>query len=348
MSAHTVDNVLVENLIDLGQLRTKSATVTASASVYNMTTSTPHMVVFIGSVSGQIVNLQDATTVSAGYRQSIHNNTSQQLSITDGAGNPLLTLQAQERAMCCLQTDGTIAGTWSIEFLSIANNTDLGGAQQQIEDFLFDSYAGAGNNDNQYSFTATTNSGTSDIDGAVAPTSNDYEGMHILSSSNSASARPNVSAFNNINRIAVGAQPERYEMRVRIPTLSDATNTFSVRAGLMDGVLAGQPVNGILWSYTHSVNSGHWTFNTVQASTGTVTDSGVIVVANQWYRLLAVINSLANRVDFYIDDVFVGFSNAHIPNGISQAMRYVFKLEKTVGTTARTANLDYVSWTRTR
>jgi len=118
-----------------------------------------------------------------------------------------------------------------------------------FEDFMFDAYAGNGGNDNQYSFTKEDNLGSSNIDGAVTVVGNDYEGIHILQSLVTATSRPLVHAFNGINRIKLGAQPESFEIRARIETLADINQKFTCRYGLMDVSTVGQPTNGIIFSY---------------------------------------------------------------------------------------------------
>lgn len=140
---------------------------------------------------------------------------------------------------------------WFLLFFSDINphNPDFGNSKVAFEDFMFDAYAGNGGNDNQYSFTKVDNNGLSDIDGAVIPNTNDFEGRHYLDSLTSATSRPLVHAFNGINRIKVGAQQEAFEVRVRIETLADITQKFTVRTGLMDGILIGLPTNGIFFSY---------------------------------------------------------------------------------------------------
>jgi len=411
--------------------------------------------------------------------------------------------------------------------------------KQAFEDFMFDAYAGNGGNDNQYAFIPTTNSGSSDIDGAISVVGNDYEGIHILNSLTSAVSRPMVEAFNRVNRIKVGAQTETFEIRARIETLADVSQKFTTRYGLMDINTAGLPANGIIFSYdpiypvtavsqvvtatpvttsklptqtfTQTINgfnysyvftttetvqlttwtranntlyrvtingincnytsdanatdpeiavgianaintnvgatvtaattggtkpviitgdivgadftwstsanitsvdntatpvastivsslislinadgalpvtasgtntlvmtadvagtpftyagttnltqvlttpnvvqvlySGNWIASVVNSSTVTNLNSGVSVVANQWYRLKAVINNTASAVTFYINDILIGTITTAVP---SAAMHYVLKLEKTLGTVSRTTSIDYIYWIRDR
>ena len=234
-----------------------------------------------------------------------------------------------------LQSDANGTASWSNE-LNIASLS----IQAHVEDFLFDAYEGAGSNDNQYAFSAVTNSGTSDVEN-VAATGSDYMGMHRLNTFTSATSRPLLQAFGGVGKLRLGSFALSWEMRVRVGTLSDATNTYTVRAGIMDGILAGAPVNGVLFSYTHGTNSGRWRATSISASTATNLDSTVTVAANTWYVLRAEIDSAGTSMNIYIDNVLIGSIASNIPTA---ALRYVFKLEKTVGTTARTADLDYISW----
>jgi hypothetical protein len=127
--------------------------------------------------------------------------------------------------------------------------TEARKVKQAFEDFMFDAYAGAGGNDNQYSFTPTANGGLSYIDGNISAVGNDYEGIHILDSSTTATARPLVAAFNSVQRIKLGALVENWEYRVRIETLATTAQKFTSLYGLTDVDTIGIPPNGIFFSY---------------------------------------------------------------------------------------------------
>jgi hypothetical protein len=127
--------------------------------------------------------------------------------------------------------------------------TEARKVKQAFEDFMFDAYAGNGGNDNQYAFTAIANGGSSNVDGAVTAVGNDYEGIHILDSLTSATARPLVDAFNQVNRIKLGALTENFEFRVRVETLATTAQKFTTRYGLMDVNTAGLAPNFIGFSY---------------------------------------------------------------------------------------------------
>jgi hypothetical protein len=244
-----------------------------------------------------------------------------------------------------LTSDANGNATWAAIPGSSSSSSFGTSSIDNFEDFLFDAYAGNGSNDNAMAFTVTTNSGTSDVDGTISAVGNDYAGIHTLSTGSSASARPNVSSFNNVNRMKLGGQQVIYEGRVRVEVLSSSTQTHTTYWGLMDGTAAGAPANGVYFSYTHGTNSGKWVCTTRSASTSTAVNSSITVTANQWYKLKAVINAAGTQVQFYIDDTLAGTSTTNIPTA---AQRFVFKMEKSVGTTAARSSLDYVAFRMVR
>ena len=250
--AFTTDTQAIEGLTDTNSFKTGSVVYNVDASTLQLTTLTPYLVIFKGDLIGQSVQLQDATTVGAGYQQCIHNNSTQPILLKNAAGVLLTIMQTNSKVIVYLQVAGDIPGTWSVS-LNVTDlettNQDFAGVKDGFEDFMFDAYAGSGSNDNQYAFTAVANSGSSDIDGAVPVVGNDYEGIHILNSLTSATSRPLVHAFNGINRIKLSAQQESFELRVRIETLSTVAQAFTCRYGLMDIITAGQPTNGVYFQY---------------------------------------------------------------------------------------------------
>lgn len=85
-----------------------------------------------------------------------------------------------------------------------------------------------------------------------------------------------------------------YEAAIRLTTLSDVTNTYSIWAGFGDRVTA-EPTDGTYFRYTHSVNSGKFECVTSNNATRTAVDTGVTVAAATWYRLRHVRFSTVGR-----------------------------------------------------
>jgi hypothetical protein len=106
-------------------------------------------------------------------------------------------------------------------------------------------------------------------------------------------------------------------------------------------ITVGDAANQIFFKYNHGLNGGNWSAVTRSSSVSTIINSSIPVVANAWYKLKTVVNPTGTNVDFYVDDVLIGSSTTNLP---TVAMKFVFKLEKAAGTTARTTSIDYMGW----
>lgn len=130
-----------------------------------------------------------------------------------------------------------------------------------------------------------------------------------------------------------------FEAIVQVPVLSDATNSFKVHCGFLDGLNGGQ--YSAFFKYIHSYENGEWTCQTVNgeepANTGT---SGVPVVAGQWYRLKIIADLTVPEIRYYIDGVLVMTHTANLPIGATTGAGVV--MTKTLGTTARTVVADWL------
>jgi hypothetical protein len=91
--------------------------------------------------------------------------------------------------------------------------------------------------------------------------------------------------------------------------------------------------------------SGNWICSVIKNSTATHLNTNIPVVAGQWYRLKAVIRADGTAVYFYIDSLFINELTTPVP---TVGLRFIFKLEKTLGIISRTTSIDYITWRRTR
>lgn len=128
---------------------------------------------------------------------------------------------------------------------------------------------------------------------------------------------------------------------IRIPSLSDDTNTFVIRAGIATDN-SGDSANYVFFRYTHNVNAGNWQGCTRQASgTEATVDTGVPVVANTWVALQWIYDSSVPSVTFLVNGVSVGTITTAIPNSAGQTMQGNIYILKTTGGTSRTLEIDY-------
>ena len=140
----------------------------------------------------------------------------------------------------------------------------------------------------------------------------------------------------------------RWDSRVRIPTNSDGVESFQFILGFWDNLSGINQVDGIYFLYdsqgvtTGSAASGNWQIVTTSNSTRTFTTTSVAIDNANLQKLRIDINALATSVTFYINDVAVGTHITNIPSGASRIANSGVYLQKSAGTTARTAYVDYL------
>jgi hypothetical protein len=142
-------------------------------------------------------------------------------------------------------------------------------------------------------------------------------------------------AINSVNfgvlRFSLGQA--YFEGDVRIVSLSDATNTYTFRAGFIDSI-TGESTDGAFFRYTHGTNSGR--FQAVTRSNGveTATDTGITVAANTWYDFEITVNAAGTSVEFKINGSVVATNTTNIPTASGRETGYGVMALRSVGTAA--------------
>jgi len=170
-----------------------------------------------------------------------------------------------------------------------------------------------------------------------------YPGIYRLSSAGGATNRSELVLNASTSVLLFGDGEYTIEWMVRVPKLSDATDEFRIGIGF-NGAIGGAPSNGVLFTYTHSVNSGNWTIEADDAAGTTTADSGTAVVAGTWYRLGIVVNAAATSVAYYINGVETSNSplTTNIPDGATEYTQPLSYIKNLAGTAAdRHLDLDY-------
>ena len=168
-------------------------------------------------------------------------------------------------------------------------------------------------------------------------------GINELSTGTTTTGYCLVYAANNsgVNEVLFGGGSAQYtlEYRFRQPTLFDGTDSGTFRLGFMDAANGNDPTDGI---YVRFSNSGaNFRYITRSSSTETDTDSGLVAVANTWYKIRIVLNSVANSVTFTIDDGSSQTVTTNIPSGAGRQTHIEMNIIKSAGTTARLLDVDY-------
>ncbi len=133
----------------------------------------------------------------------------------------------------------------------------------------------------------------------------------------------------------------KYEMDIRVPTLSDGTNNFTVRTGMTDGY-SSDGVDGCFFKYNSSLNGGKWQAICESNSTQSTCDTGITVNANQWYRLTLIVNSSGTLATFYADGSSTCSISSNIPTSAGRETSWNASIVKAAGTTSRAIDMDYV------
>lgn len=111
----TANSVVSEGLLDTASARYQATVITTSAVTTTLTASSTFYQMCIGSTAGQVLQLPDATTITAGWTYIVWNTSSANISVTDGAEGALVTLYPLDTTTIALQTAGTQAGTWVLD-----------------------------------------------------------------------------------------------------------------------------------------------------------------------------------------------------------------------------------------
>jgi hypothetical protein len=125
--------------------------------------------------------------------------------------------------------------------------------------------------------------------------------------------------------------------------LSDGTDTYTIFAGFGDTSTNALSTDAAYITYTHSVNSGRWTGFTSSngAATQMTSLNASVMATSTWYKLVVKVNPLGNKVEFYVNDTYIGYCIANIPTGVARALGPMLQIVKSAGTTARTFLVDW-------
>lgn len=134
------DAITVEGLSALTAFRLTGISQALSASTLTLTSTTNSLQIFTGSTVGQIVQLPSATTLGLGHKIEIENTGTVALSVKDGSGAALATINAGMAARLTLVANSTTAGSWAIFQFPILALT--------VGSILFANSAGAISQDN--------------------------------------------------------------------------------------------------------------------------------------------------------------------------------------------------------
>jgi hypothetical protein len=144
-----------------------------------------------------------------------------------------------------------------------------------------------------------------------------------------------------------------YDCTFSVPVLSDAVDTFYLTTGFSDNQNPTLTVNGCYLRYTHGTNGGKFEFVCSKNSVRTVVDSGVTLVAGNYYHFRVVVTN-DSSVSFYLKTVYSGGAwsddgtwssptivTTNIPTSTSFVTSAMMSILKSLGTNPRLVKLGF-------
>lgn len=167
-------------------------------------------------------------------------------------------------------------------------------------------------------------------------------GVMTLSTGNTATGR--CSYHNGLTNFTLGTDNGYFifDAIFYVPTLSTATQEYTLEIGLGDNTGAtAQQTNGVYLRYDRTVST-NWLIVTSASATRTSTTTTTAVETTNWHWLRMVVDGTVPQVDFYMDTVSIGSITTNLPLLATQILGFLFKIRKTVGTTASLLHVDSV------
>jgi hypothetical protein len=127
----------------------------------------------------------------------------------------------------------------------------------------------------------------------------------------------------------------------RITTLSTSSQRFGYQAGFGDNQTSGSIVDGVFAVYQDNVNSGNWVLRARSNSVDTDDNSSSAVAADTWYKIVIIVYA-DNRAELFINGTSVATVTSGLPTGAGRGTGFLSSLFKSVGTTSRTVDIDYI------
>lgn len=171
---------------------------------------------------------------------------------------------------------------------------------------------------------------------AITTSESNHSGIMRLSTGSSSATAHAVFHLGTAS-LYIGNGQITIETLIRIDTLSTSSERYIIRVGLGDTTNTTFS-NGIFFEYDEST-SQYWRICSSASGSSTKTNTAVDVDVPEWVKLKIVINAAGNSVQYFLNGSSVGTITTNIPTTTSPRLQIV----KSVGTTARTLDIDYYS-----
>ena len=171
------------------------------------------------------------------------------------------------------------------------------------------------------------------VSAPIIGTTDGHPGVWVYNTGAGAAGR--VFAISRANAFTFGnGKDTLFQSWTQLPILSTALQRYTARTGFFSISLPNIVTQGIGFEYDDSQNGGRWQAITDDGAE-TSNDTGIAVVAGDWYKHSFVINAEGTQVDFFIDDVLVATNTTNIISGIGFGSFINMHIMKLIGTANR-------------
>lgn len=195
-----------------------------------------------------------------------------------------------------------------------------------------------------------TNSGTSAATSTQATDNSGRIGLVRSTTGTTATGRSAVATGATAVRLGGGAWV--YEISLNITTTSNSTERFQLAIGFIDTYTAANQVDGVYFLYdeggvsTGSTATGNWQTVSTSNSSRTFNQNAAnptAVAQGTWCTLRIEINAAGTEAVFKVNGTIIGTHTSTIPTGAGRELGFGWLMIKSLGTTARTVDFDYLS-----
>lgn len=194
--------------------------------------------------------------------------------------------------------------------------------------------------DSYFLFGNNGQAGATNDNDAVGSIAN-HPGVVTQSTGTTSTGRASIMSDSENGILLGNSNTWRYETVARLNNVSDATDNYTFRAGFIDENDI-ESTDGCFFRYNHGTFSGNWQGVCRSNSTETSCNTAIAMTATSWYRLTVAVNSAGTSADFQINGTSACTVATNIPTGASRGTGYGVFIKKSAGTTARTADVDYM------
>jgi hypothetical protein len=304
--------------------------ITTSVSTVTLDVASNPNIIFTGTSIDQIVNLGDATTYRLGKTYRVISNNDEVVNVVNSSGTTIIRLEPYNTVELTLLNNSTLNGVWYQKVTFAPSNKGIN---------FRDEFNTGTTTTGQTAWTSTATGAGAGV--TSVGTLFGRRSVYQISTGTTNTGR--ISFAKSGNGVIFGnGIMFCYETQIYIPTLSTPLERYLWTCGYGDNIVLGDHLDGVYFEYDESIGTT-WRLKTASNGTRTTTTTLVTVVAGSWIKLRAEVNRAGSEVLFFINDAFVGNIISNIPNTVGRNTDLLYKINKTVGNTARTVLLDYCS-----